>query len=309
MKILQSFTTGLRRASSEPKMVLVLYLLNVLFAIPLAMAWRSALDLGLGRSMDSSQLMQGLDFLVLQDFMNLHREALSAVLAQMSWAVFVFMLVNTFLAGGILAVVSFPGGKFSASTFFSGCAKYFGRFLRLFIVFVILLAVVGLLMAGICGFLAQALTQNAVSEITYIWVTIAAIVLFLIPMMLIIMIADYAKVSVALSDEHAMLKTVGRSAKFVFRHLFGTIGLELLMLLIPISLFAVYLFLDLSIGMATELTIVLMFVIQQGFMVLRAWTKVFFLTGELEFYKTLQPVVNSTTAGDTQAAASEPIRA
>jgi hypothetical protein len=308
MKILRSFMTALQRASSEPKMVLVLYLLNVLFAIPLAMAWRSVLDLGLGRSMDSSHLMQGLDFQVLQDFMNLHRDGLSVILAQMSWAVFAFMLVNTFLAGGILSALQAPGVKFSASNFFGGCARYFGRFLRLFIVFVILLVIVGLLMMVICAFVVQALGQNAASEITYLWVMIAAVVLFLLPMMLIVMIADYAKVSVVLSDERSMLKSAGRSAQFVFRHLFGTCGLGLLMLLIPIALVAVYLVLDLSIGMATNVTIVLMFIIQQIFMISRSWTKVFFFSGELEFYQMLQPVVNSNAAAGTQAEASEPIR-
>jgi predicted membrane metal-binding protein len=60
------------------------------------------------------------------------------------------------------------------------------------------------------------------------------------------------------------------------------------MLLVPVLLFAVYLVLDLSIGMTSGPTIAVMFVIQQLYMMLRAWTRVFFLAGELALYRNLQ---------------------
>jgi len=289
-------------------MVLVLYALNVLFAVPLAMAWRSALDAGLGRSMDSAILMNGLDFSVLQDFMNLHREALSAVLSQVTWAVLTYMLLNTFLSGGILTILKSPNNKFTASTFFAGCATYFGRFLRLFILFAVVLVVVGLITALLCGFLAQALTANATSEISYLWTTVGAFVLFLVPMTLIMMIADYTRVRSVVSGDQKMLRAAWQSMGFVFRHFFGTIGLELLMLLIPVALFVIYILLDLSIGMSSDGTIILMFVLQQLFMVSRAWSKVLFYGGELEFYGSLQPVVYPTDAGAPTQYVAEPSR-
>jgi hypothetical protein len=103
------------------------------------------------------------------------------------------------------------------------------------------------------------------------------------------MVADYAKILVVVHNEHSMLKTSWRSMKLVFRYFFRTFGLELLMVLVPIVLFVIYLWLDLSIGMTSALTILLMFILQQLFIITRAWTKVFFFAGELSLYYGLQP--------------------
>ena len=307
MSILRAFSSGLRRATVEPKMVLVLYIVNLLIALPLAMAFRSVLQTGFGSSMAPSTLLGSLDFTTWWDFLTAHRDELSAVFGQISWVMIVFMLANAFLAGGILTVLKDSRGKYTASSFFGGCGAYLGRFLRLFVLFVVVLLLVSLLVGGIVGFVGHALTENATSEVTYFWVQVAMAIVFMVPMMIVMMIADYAKVSVVLNDERSMLKSAWKSTTFVFRHFFKTFGLDLLMLLVPILLFAVYLLIDLSIGMTSDLTIVLMMVIQQLFMASRAWTKVVFFEGELSMYESLQPVVYSNVEG-AGSFATEPVK-
>ncbi len=308
MSIVRAFSSGLRRASTEPKMILVLYFANLLMALPVAMAFRAVLASGFGSSMTPSTLLGSLDFTTWQDFLTVHRDELSAVFRQISWIVMLSMLVNAFLAGGILTVLKDSRGKFTASSFFGGCGAYLGRFLRLFLLFVIVLLLVGLLVGGIVGFLGQALTDNANSEITYIWVQCAMAILFMIPVMLVMMIADYAKVSVVLNDERSMLKSAWKATTFVFRNIFKTFGLELLLVLVAILLFVVYLLIDLSIGMTSDLTIVLMSVIQQLFIASRAWVKVMFFEGELSLYESLQPVVYSNIEGAGGSFVVEPVK-
>ena len=97
------------------------------------------------------------------------------------------------------------------------------------------------------------------------------------------------KIVVVVQDEHSMLKTAWRSTKLVFRHFFRTFGLQLLMVLVPVVLFVIYMWLDLSIGMTSGMTILVMFVFQQLFIVSRAWTKVFFFAGEVSLDHSLQP--------------------
>ncbi len=308
MSITRAFSSGLRRATAEPRMVLVLYIVNLLIALPVAMAFRSVLQAGFGSSMAPSTLMGSLDFTTWQDFITAHGDELSAVFRQIFWVMIVFMLINTFLAGGILTVLKDSRGKYTASSFFGGCGAYLGRFLRLLVLFVIVLLLVALLSGGIVGFVGQALTENATSELTYIWVQVAMSIVFMVPMMIVLMIADYAKVSVVLNDERSMLKSAWKSTTFVFRHFFKTIGLELLMLLVPILLFAAYLLIDLSIGMTSDLTIVLLMVFQQLFMASRAWTKVLFFEGELSMYESLQPVVFSNVEGAGSSFVTEPVK-
>jgi hypothetical protein len=270
-------------------MIIVLYAANLLVAVPLAMALQSILASGFGQSMDTSSLMQGLSFSVLYDFLNQHRDGLGAILSQVSWTVLAFMLINTLLAGGILTMIRDRREKFSASAFFSGCGKYFMRFLRLFFIFGLLLLLILMILSGILGTIVKSITDNAVSEITEYWARLATLILLLVPAMIIMMIADYAKIMVVIQDERSMLKTAWRSTKLVFRYFFRTFSLESLMFFVPVVLMVIYGWLDLTIGMSSGVTILVMFILQQVFIVSKAWTKVFFFAGEMSLYHSLQP--------------------
>lgn len=288
MSIIQAFSSGVRRATSEPKMTFVLYIVNLLLAIPLALAARSVMIAGFGASLAPAQMLPGLDFTVFQDFMNLNSANLQTVLGQVLSVLVLSMLLQTFLAGGILTVLQDQEKKYSASSFFKGCGTYFFRFFRLFLLFGVILLVVALVVAVIIAALSEAMMENSTSEITDFWIRIAACVVFLFPVMLMLMAADYAKIHMVLRDEHSALRSCGKGFAFVFKRFPAAVGLELLMLLIPLLLFGIYIWLDLAIGMTTAVTILVMFVIQQIFMILRAWMKVFFFGGEMTLYRGLQ---------------------
>jgi hypothetical protein len=289
-------------------MVLALYVINLLIALPLAMAFRAVLEAGFGASMAPLELMRGLDFTAFVDFMNVHVEELSAVFRQISWAIALFMLINSFLAGGILAVLRNEHDKYSISEFFAGCGKYFGRFLRLFFVLAIVLVVLVVVMTFILAILSKVFYDDSTSEVTYIVLTVVQIKLFFFPVMLLLMIADYSKISIVVNDERKVLKAAWLSTKFVFSHFFRTFGLELLMLLVVIVLFTIYALLDLAIGMTTGLTIIVMLIIQQLFMISRAWSKVFFFGGEMSLYQILQPVVHPIVEGAGAPLVTDPLK-
>ena len=287
MSILQAFSTGVRRATSEPKMVFVLYLLNLLLAIPLALAFRAVLVAGFGSSLAPAAMMESLDFTVFQDFMNVHSASLQTVFGQVLSVLVLSMIVQTFLAGGILTVLQ-DQAKYSSAAFFKGCGAYFFRFFRLFLLFGVILLLTAVVVGAVVFSVAEGLTESASSEVTELWIRIASIVLFLLPVMLVMMAGDYAKIHMVLHDQRSAFRMCGKGFAFVFRRFFSAFGLELLMLLIAVFLFAVYLLIDLSIGMTSGAAIAVMFVIQQLFMMLRAWTRVFFFAGEMTLYRGLQ---------------------
>jgi hypothetical protein len=103
------------------------------------------------------------------------------------------------------------------------------------------------------------------------------------------MVADYARIMVVVHDEQSMLKTAWRSTKLVVRYLFKTLALQLLMIVIPAVLFALVLWADLLIGMSSGLTIVIMVIIQQVYILSKMWTKVFFLSAQFSLYHGLLP--------------------
>lgn len=290
MSIVNAFSSGFRRSGSEIKMALVVYLLNLLLAIPLALAFRSALAAGFGVSLASEQLLQGLDFTAFQDFMRANGERLLTVINQVLTFLILSMLLQTFLAGGILSVLQDHERKFVAASFFKGCGTYFFRFFRLFLIFGIILVLVSLIVAGILMAVVGAMGEASTSEVTDFWVRIAAIALFCVPIILVLMAADYAKIHIVLHDERSAFRACGKGFGFVFRKFFAAFGLELLLLLIPVIVMVLYVLADLAIGMTTGLTILLMFFIQQLVMAIRAWIRIFFFASEMSFYRSLQRV-------------------
>jgi hypothetical protein len=309
MSILRAFSSGLRRATAEPAMVLVLYFANLLMALPVAMAFRAVLQAGFGGSMSPSTLMEGLDFTTLSDFMINHGTDLSALFRQLSWLMIVSMLLNAFLAGGVLTVLKDSRGKYTATSFFGGCGAYLGRFLRLFALFVVVLLLVSLIVGTIVGLLADALIESANSEVMDFWIRIATVVLFLLPVTILMMISDYTKVSMVLNEERSVLKSAWKSTGFVFRHFFRTFGLELLLLLVPVLLYVLYALIDLSVGISSNLTILLMMIIQQLFIALRGWAKIVFFEGELSLYESFQPYVYQSVEGSGGMYVNEPAKA
>jgi len=290
MSILNAFSNGFRRSGSEIKMALVIYVLNLLLAIPLALAFRSALAAGFGMSLAPEQLMQGLDFTVFQDFMRANGERLLTVINQMLSFLILSMLLQTFLAGGILSVLQDHERKFAASSFFKGCGMYFFRFFRLFLIVGVILLLVSLILGVILAAVVAAMGETSTSEVPDFWIRIAAIVLFLVPIILILMATDYAKIHIVLHDERSAFRACGKGFGFVFRKFFAAFGLELLLLLVPILLMVLYVLVDLAIGMTSGLTILLMFFIQQLVMAGRAWIKIFFYASEMALYRSLQRV-------------------
>jgi hypothetical protein len=288
MNVILAFTTGIKRATSEFRMVLLLYVVNVLAVLGLALAFRSVLVEGFGATLATSSLMSEMNYTVLQELLREHWEELGLVLRQVIWFSIIYMLVNTILAGGIIARIREQESGFSLREYFAGCGTYFFRFFRLFLIFVILLIILAPVWAIVLGVLFDVLTANATSEVAWFISFFVMVVLFLLPIMIVILIADYAKISTVLSNTHSMLRTAWRAVKFVFRNFITVISLQLLMLLIPIVLFVIYLWLDLSIGMTTVGTIYLMLLLQQSFILTRVWSRVLFFSGEMELFEDLQ---------------------
>lgn len=289
MNVVSIFTFALKRATAERRMLVLLYVINVIVAAVLALAFRSVLISGFGFTMATSELMQGLNFNTFQEFMLKHGAEVGVIFSQIGWYALLYIIINTLLAGGILATLREKETRFTVREFFAGCVTYFFRFFRLFLLFGILLILLAVIWMVVLGALFSAVTAGGSSEVPYIVWTVVTVILFFVPLMVLLVIADYAKVGTVLSNTHAMVRAAWRSAKFVFRNFLKVMSLHLLMLLVPIALFIIYVWLDLSIGMTTVTTILVMFVIQQIFILTRVWTRVFFFSGELELYSALQP--------------------
>ena len=282
MVTLKALTAGVRSTNRSFLMIVLLYAINFLIAAILAWGFHSVLARTIGDSMSLEHLVKDFDYTVYSDFMFKYGGRITALLSQISWLIFFYLLLNTLLGGGTIAVLKNSDEPFSLRAFFENCGIFFFRFFRLFLIFGALLFLVGFITFAAFGFIYSALTAGAVSEVGPFSLAIVLFFLFLFVVMLVVVMADYAKVATVVNDARSMFRTAWQAIKFVFRHFLSTVGFQLSIVFFLLVAIAVYLLLEDNIAMATPFAILVMFLIQQVSVGFKVWTRVLTFAGELE---------------------------
>jgi hypothetical protein len=281
----KALTAGVRSTNKSYLMIALLYAINFLIAAILAWGFHSVLARTIGDSMSLERLVKDFDYTVFTDFMFKYGGRITALFSQLSWLIFFYLLLNTLLGGGTIAVLKNGEEKFSLRSFLGNCGMFFFRFFRLLLIFGVILFLVGFLATAAFGLIYNALTTSAVSEVWPFTFAIILILLFLFFVMLIVMMADYAKVATVVNDARSMLKTSWQGIKFVFRHFLSTVGLQLSIILFLLVSVLLYLLLEHQIAMSTPFAILVMFLIQQVSVGFKVWTRVLTFAGELELFE------------------------
>jgi hypothetical protein len=284
MRTLKALIAGLRTTNASYRMIGLLYVINFLIAAILAWGFHSVLARTIGDSMSLEHLVKDFDFTVYTDFMAKYGGRVTALISQLSWLIFFYLILNTLLGGGTIALLKAAESRFSMRSFFENCGIFFFRFLRLLLIFGLILFLVGFVTSAAFGIIYTAFSSGAVSEVWPFTLAIILFLLFLFILTVIVMMADYAKVATVVTDATSMLKTSWKSIKFVFRHFLSTVGLQLSILLFLLVAVIVYLVLEDQIGMATPFAVLVMFIVQQVSVGFKVWTRVLTFAGELELF-------------------------
>ena len=284
MTTFKALTAGLRATNQSFRMVVLLYFINLALAAILALTLRSIISSMVGDSMALQNLIKDFDYTVYNDFMFKHGARVNALISQVTWLILFYMLVNTLLGGGIISTVASPDRRFSMRSFFEGCGTYFLRFLGLLVIFGLVLFLVGALLSIILAAIHSGLTASSVSEVLPITLGVGFILLFMFFMMLIVMMADYAKIAMVVNDIPSVFRASWTGVKFVFRNFFKAVGLQLIIVILGILAIVAYLILENQIGMATPMTVFLMFIIQQVSVGFKSWTRVLTFASETTFF-------------------------
>src|SRR5262245_25883694 len=139
--MLKSFFIGFSRANRSGKMILLLVLANIIFAIPiitpilLVIVMTSNGHLAAERLFSDKLDIRWLTDLINQQFAGWSLESTGAelrILLPVMGAI--YLLLNTLFAGVILEVYHSEDGQFTMRKFWMGCGAWFGRFFRLMLI-------------------------------------------------------------------------------------------------------------------------------------------------------------------------------
>ena len=283
MKLLHSYGQGFKQTFSSKKIITILYSILLLLALALAIPFSKTIKVEAGNSMAITKLLNDFNYTVYTDFMREAGKSIKPYISTAFWVAILYLLFTIFFSGGILTFLKNREADKSLKVFWQGCAIYFWRFFRLALYMIILQIIAFAIVYFPLTAIIASISKTSI-EPTIFYTAIVGVVIHLILFITLLTVTDYAKIMMIEHEEYRPFRTLVRSFGFVFRHLFSTIGLYKFLLVFPILLFIIYFLVIDKIGMSTGLTIFITFILQQLFIWLRVFVKVWFLASELDLY-------------------------
>jgi len=284
MSILKAYSRGLSRSIRSLKMISVVYgvvlFTGLLFLFPFLSALREAS----GLTMAVEKMMQGFDYTVYSELLRFHGEGLKTMMMVAFWLVLFFVVVSVFLAGGILGRLVDREKRFSLSSFFADCGRWFFRFLRWGFYYVILQGLVAAAVFVPAGFLLAKRFKAGVPEDHLFHTALWFGILYLILSFWFVIIGDYTRIGLVAGDSKKVFREFRMAVKFVVRHFFATYGLYLLLLVVPVLTMFLFMKFIGSSDPATAGAVVLLFFLQQLYIWLRGGFRIWVLASQTEYY-------------------------
>jgi len=277
MNIIRICAHGIKEASRRPTMIALLWLANIVLAVPACLLFSGALGAVVGRS------AMPLDQDAVFEFLTGSAGALRDIMTTVIIAVVLSVFVSIFLYGGILhSLVRGGTGEKPGQAFFAGGGRYYGRFFRLTIYSGVLWVAATALFVPV-HILVTAAMKDSTNELLGFALTIFRVVLALFLAFFIKMIMDYARIRIVRDDTNRVFDALSWAVRFVFGRLGRALLLYGLLGLIGWAMLGAYLLLNRFFAGATTGAIVSGFLLAQLFIAGRGWLKIAFQAAELEF--------------------------
>jgi hypothetical protein len=293
--MIRSLFIGLLHASRGWKMILLLLIANNLITLPLIVPifWLVSSTTG-GTLTAESMFANKLDVRWLIDIFNNQMPGFSLestgsqIGLLLALLALVYLLLNTFFAGGIIEVLAMDYGRFTMRRFWAGCGAYFWRLFRLMLISLLFYGVAGLVYFMVRMKIDEAAVQ-ATSYESFLYYRWGAIALLVALLAFFNMVFDYAKIRAIVDDSRAMFSGAFRALGFALRHFFSVSVLYLLIALIGIALFIFIVRMRDSIDQSSLLKVSAAILLGQTAVATQIWTRLTFYAAALDFYRRFKP--------------------
>ncbi len=313
MKVLINFAKGFKNTGKAVRMVILLLVINLAFSLILAVPMYRSLDESFGRSLAGQRMADGFDYLWWEEYSDdargLEQTFVPSIIGKGAFLnnlegliqlqvfdlppiVLVFgilyIILHTFLAGGILSFFRKAEFQFSMKSFFKGAGVHFFRFFWLMLLSWAFFLIIGIGVKRGLDSILDGVRDTAFSEITpfYLGLAFSAVVIFLI--LFVQMVFDYGRIKVVLEDSANVLESAAGAFGFVFRNLGSTLGLFYLLCGVQILFTLLYILIQGVIPQTSFFGVALAFLCQQififGLIGIRCWL----YSSQMELYRYLK---------------------
>jgi hypothetical protein len=310
MKIFWNFGRGFMATGRIPKMVLFLFTVNLFFSLLLAIPMYNSLKDSFGRSEVGSRMTQDFDYIWWQEFRDEARGlettfspsiiGKGAILTNLDNLIqmrlfssppillvfgLFYIILHTFLAGGILSIFSQDAPRFTMKQFIQGAGSHFLRFLGLMLFSWVFIIAIGGLLRDVFISILSGISSNSFSEVTPFLIRLGFSALIFIFLLFIQMVFDYARIKVVLEESRNILKSTLEALAFIFKYPFSTFGLFYLILLFQVAVTVIYILLQEIIPQSNLPWVLAAFIIQQLFIFSVIWIRCLLYSSQMQLYR------------------------
>lgn len=271
-----SLAAGLRGLRRRPRLVLLIYGMDLALAFVLALPLFVILEDTVGGTGFSEELAAGFDVVLWADVIEKAGPVLGALVAQLLWMIPLYLVWKTAARVGLAHALRGDHVR----PFWQGVGRYAGRGVLLALLF--LLPLLGLL--GVVGMLTAVLIFVFSGEVGAFWLLLVIAPTLLITGLAILdLMHDFARAALVIED--LPVRQAARvGLRFPLRH--GTAShLYVLWFLPALVLLALPTLLEMSIPAATGLGIWFLFAVQQVGLLARAAVTVGWIGSEVALYE------------------------
>lgn len=313
MKVFINFFKGFKTTGKLTRMIILLLVINLAFSLILAVPMYHSLKDSFGNSLVGERMAEGFDYLWWEEYRDeaqgLEQTFTPSIIGKgailnnlegmIQLRVFdlppvilifglLYIILHTFLAGGILSLFRKGDTKFALKDFFQGAGSLFFRFFLLMLFSWVFFLIIGQVVKGSFDSILSSMRETAFSEVTpFYWgLVFSAVVFFLF--LFIQMVFDYGRIKIVLEDRPNVLTSAAGAFGFVFRHLGSTLGLFYLLFLVQIVFTLIYILIQGIIPQSSFLGVALAFLFQQIFIFGLIWIRCWLYSSQMELYRYLK---------------------
>ncbi|HEX9653816.1 MAG TPA: hypothetical protein VGA99_08900 [bacterium] len=282
---MRAIKPGFLQIWKNKRLVSVFYLANLSFGLIIILPLRAIIDDFVGYRLMGADLAGRLDM----DFffeVILHKDSLIDVsLAMVLVVPAAFWLFLLFLSGGAFAILA-ASEKYSPASFWGNSATYFGRYLRLALWSLPLLAIFMALPFLVTGAVRLLFGKDPYQDISY-WGGWLRVVLGFVATLIFGIIFDYSRIHTVRTGEHKMRVSLWHGFRFALGNLKYTFGLAALLFVIGGLILAIYYPIANLLSAPMVLVVTLMFLTQQLYMVVRMVLRLTLYASQLQLHERL----------------------
>jgi hypothetical protein len=272
-------------------MIAVFYLANLIFGFIIILPLRAIIDDFVGYSLVGEELANRFDMDFLFELL-VHRESFIPTVSGLIFIVpVVYWLVLLFLSGGAFAIFA-SAENYSAKLFWGSCGKYFGRYLRLALWSLPMLAILLAVPFLVKGLQWLILGRDPYEYFIY-WAGWLRTVLGFAAILTFGIIFDYARIYTVRTDENRMRVSLWQGFRFALGNFKYTFGLAGLLFLAGGLILAIYYPISNSLSTPSIIVVALLFLTQQLYMTVRMMLRLTSYSSQLQIHRSLheQPAV------------------